>query len=47
MAADTFIDTSGFYALLVRRDRLHDRAAAFVAQAVHDLDRFVTTDICA
>ena len=44
MAADTFIDTSGFYALLVRRDRLHDQAAAFVAQAVHDLDRFVTTD---
>ena len=44
MAADTFIDARGFYALLVRRDRLHDQAAAFVAQAVHGLDRFVTTD---
>lgn len=44
MADDTFIDTSGFYSILVRRDRMHGRAAAFMAQAARDRRRFVTTD---
>ena len=44
MADDTFIDTSGFYSILVRRDRMHGRTAAFMAQAARDRMRFVTTD---
>lgn len=41
---DTFVDTSGFYALLVRGDRWHARAVAAVAEAARRRDRFVTTD---
>ena len=44
MANETFIDTSGFYSLLVRRDRMHTRAAAFMANAARDQGRFITTD---
>ena len=44
MADDTFIDTSGFYSILVRRDRMHGPAAAFMAEAARDRRRFVTTD---
>ena len=44
MADETFIDTSGFYSLLVRRDPLHARAAELVADAADVRGRFVTTD---
>ena len=44
MANETFIDTSGFYSLLVRRDRMHARAAEFMAHAAQVQGRFVTTD---
>ena len=44
MADETFIDTSGFYSMLVRRDRMHGHAAEFMAQAARDRTRFVTTD---
>ena len=42
--AETFVDTSGFYALLVRRDRWHARAAAVMARQARRRGRFVTTD---
>ena len=44
MANETFIDTSGFYSLLVRRDRMHARAAAFMANEARVQGRFITTD---
>lgn len=44
MADETFIDTSGFYSLLVRRDRMHAPAAEFMANAASVRGRFVTTD---
>jgi uncharacterized protein len=44
MASETFIDTSGFYALLVERDEMHERAAGILEQAHRRRARFVTTD---
>ena len=44
MADETFIDTSGFYSLLVRRDPMHTRAAEFIADAAGVRGRLVTTD---
>ena len=44
MADEIFIDTGGFYSLLVRRDRMHARAAEFMDNAARARDRFVTTD---
>ena len=44
MADETFIDTSGFYSLLVRRDSMHARAAEYIADAASVRGRFVTTD---
>ena len=44
MDDETFIDTSGIYSILVRRDRMHRQAVAFMAQAARDRRRFVTTD---
>ena len=44
MARETFIDTSGFYALLVKRDDMHDRAAQLLGAAEKKRSRFVTTD---
>jgi len=43
-ANETFVDTSGFYALLVRGDRMHARAKAILAEAARSGRRFVTTD---
>jgi predicted nucleic acid-binding protein len=43
MTPEVFVDTSGFYALLVAGDSAHDKAAVFVRGAVGKL-RFVTTD---
>ena len=44
LAADIYIDTSGFYALLVQRDSMHQRASTIMAQAARARTRFVTTD---
>ncbi|MDD9997580.1 MAG: hypothetical protein OXI52_12955 [Caldilineaceae bacterium] len=33
MANETFVDTSGFYSLLVHRDRMHTAVAHYMAQA--------------
>jgi uncharacterized protein len=44
MAAEIFIDTSGFYALLVRADDRHDRARDAMRKAAKRTQRFVTTD---
>jgi predicted nucleic acid-binding protein len=43
-AGDVFVDTSGFYALLVRRDDRHQAAAAVLREARARRGRFVTTD---
>jgi hypothetical protein len=44
MAGEIFIDTSGFYALLVRGDDRHDRARQAMRRAARKKQRFVTTD---
>ncbi len=41
---ETFVDTSGFYALLVQGDPWHERAKEILAQAAERRWRFVTTD---
>jgi predicted nucleic acid-binding protein len=43
-AAKTFVDTSGFYALLVKADPMHARASELLARAARSSGRFVTTD---
>ena len=44
MAAEIFIDTSGFYALLVRGDDRHHPAQVVMHKAAEKKQRFVTTD---
>jgi uncharacterized protein len=44
MASETFVDTSGFYALLVERDEMHERAARILQQGERRRSTFVTTD---
>jgi predicted nucleic acid-binding protein len=44
MANEIFVDTSGFYALLVKRDDRHDAAVRVLRQARRRKRRFVTTD---
>jgi uncharacterized protein len=44
MAGEIFIDTSGFYALLVRGDDGHQRAQEILARAGEKRQQFVTTD---
>jgi len=44
MARETFVDTSGFYALLVARDEMHKRAAKLLKAAKGKRMSFVTTD---
>lgn len=39
-----FVDTSGFYALIVRRDENHVRAHQLFAHAIHEAWRLVTTN---
>src|SRR5437868_4602976 len=41
---ERFVDTSGFYALLVQRDAKHARASGILAEAAQSGGRFVTTD---
>jgi predicted nucleic acid-binding protein len=44
MARETFVDTSGFYALLVSKDDMHERAARILSDARRRRSVFVTTD---
>jgi predicted nucleic acid-binding protein len=44
MAGETFVDTSGFYALLVERDAEHRAASRILRVARDKRTRFVTTD---
>jgi len=44
MPGETFVDTSGFYALLVRQDDRHEAASHFLRQAAERRQRFITTD---
>ena len=44
MARETFVDTSGFYALLVKRDSMHKRAAEAIAAGARKKAQFATTD---
>jgi len=44
MKHDRFVDTSGFYALLVKRDDMHLKAKEILNQASRRRTCFVTTD---
>ena len=44
MATETFIDTSGFYALLITADDSHDTAVTFMREAAQGRQLLVTTD---
>jgi predicted nucleic acid-binding protein len=44
MVSETFIDSSGFYALLVKHDPCHAAAKRWVMAAKKKLRRFVTSD---
>lgn len=44
MAGEAFIDTSGFFSLLVQGDGMHREATEFMTQAARERKRFVTTD---
>ena len=46
MEIETFVDTSGFYALLVERDPMHARTRAILHRAETSRSGFVTTDYC-
>ena len=43
MASEVFVDTSGFYALLVKADAAHEKASDYV-RAAAGKHRFLTTD---
>ena len=44
MAGEVFVDTSGFYSLLVQAEDMHREAAEFMARAARERRRFITTD---
>ena len=44
MKAEVFIDTSAFYALLIKQDEAHERVVSYMDQAARSRQRFVTTD---
>jgi predicted nucleic acid-binding protein len=44
MAREIFVDTSGFYSLLVQRDDKHKAASAILRQAAKKRRRFLTND---
>jgi predicted nucleic acid-binding protein len=44
MASEILVDTSGFYALLVRKDDRHREASRILRDAARQRQRFVTTD---
>ena len=41
---ETFVDTSGFYALLVKSDPMHERARDLLGRTAQSSGRFLTTD---
>lgn len=43
-STETFVDTSGFYALLIERERWHGRARDILAEAARNRGRFVCSD---
>lgn len=44
MAGEIFVDTSGFYSLLVQAEGMHQEAVEFMARAARERKRFITTD---
>ena len=44
MASEIFVDTSGFYACLVKADACHKQAASILVVSADSRRRFVTTD---
>ncbi|HEY9784510.1 MAG TPA: PIN domain-containing protein [Candidatus Obscuribacterales bacterium] len=44
MKSETFVDTSGFYALLSQSDDMHSRCVSLMARAAKSGARFVTSD---
>jgi hypothetical protein len=44
MARETFVDTSGFYSLLVQRDDRHSEAVTILSASGTKRRRFLTTD---
>jgi len=44
MRSEVFIDTSGFYALLAKKDDRHQQAVEYLQNAAESRIRFVTTD---
>ena len=44
MARRTFVDTSGFYALVVKRGRMHKQAGGILTAAARGKGLFVTSD---
>jgi predicted nucleic acid-binding protein len=44
MKAEIFIDSSGFYALLAKRDSMHQKAIDILQQAAQEKISFITTD---
>ena len=44
MPRETFVDTSGFYALLIKQDDQHEAACDLLRQAAERRQRFITTD---
>ena len=44
MASEVFVDTSAFYAMLVRNDEAHERACAYLHDSAKKKRLFVTSD---
>jgi uncharacterized protein len=44
MAHNVFVDTSGLYSFLVKKDERHEHASAIVQKSLKEGHRFVTTD---
>ncbi len=44
MGSEAFIDTSGFYAMLVKKDEMHPKAGEILSKAARQRSQFVTSD---
>jgi predicted nucleic acid-binding protein len=44
MANETFVDTSGFYALLVKKDKMHGKAVRYLHEKAKRNKRYITSD---
>lgn len=44
MSSEIFVDTSGFYAVLIEGNAAHEKATSILHQAAETKRRFVTTD---